>query len=517
MGGSPMQYARLTWLFITVSANLTHTTASPTDCDPHVCRTVQLDEPQLFIDDYLIENRFNENFLSASVPHVAHKPERSTKPIVTRDPDKPWEADGLGYLSVAYDSEAKLFRLYYQVVVRPEVKGKAGYPSVNYCVGYAESADGIRWSKPLFGLVPWGSIARTNIVLQGQNEAHAPHIQIAPPENAGSIRNIGSLPRSAFRDHRILMYCGDYPHFLSTSHDGIRFAERRQQVLPRRIDCHQTLLYDEERREFVTFLRNKMIFGGATGTPKKANHRMISRLSSPELWTMWSQMPTTVLLPDAGDADRFYAMPTFRYGGVYFGFLHHLRQVPMSVEVELVTSRDGFNWRRSASGQKLIPVGTDTEWDRGMVYAADRVIENGDEWWLYYSGHGDYHNEHHSWGSVGLLRFRKEGFVSVRADSEGRTSYLVTRPFRWPGGDLVINADTRGGQVAVRVTDVRRDPLGELSYENCVPFRGDATRHQMEWRSGAIHELKGQIVRLEFRFVRADLYGFVAARRDAAE
>ena len=71
-----------------------------------------------------------------------------------------------------------------------------------------------------------------------------------------------------------------------------------------------------------------MIFGGRTGTLKKANHRMVTRLSSPELWTMWKRMPTTVILPDEGDAERFYAMPTFRYGGIYFGFLHHLQQKP---------------------------------------------------------------------------------------------------------------------------------------------------------------------------------------------
>lgn len=225
-------------------------------------------------------------------------------------------------------------------------------------------------------------------------------------------------------------------------------------------------------------------------------------------------MPTTVLLPDGVDGERFYAMPTIRYGGAYFGFLHHLQQEKMSVEVELVTSRDGFRWDRDPRRNKLIPVGHDTDWDKGMVYAADRVIENGDEWWLYYSGHSDYHvADGGGWGSVGLLRFRKEGFVSVRADQSGRTSFLVTRPFRWPGGDLVINSDARGGSVAVRVTDIRRDPIGKFSYDDCSVFGGDSIRHRIEWKSADMRTLKGQLIRLEFRFVHADLFAFLAADR----
>ena len=412
----------------------------PSDFDPEVCRTIRLNEPQLLVDDYLIENRFNEDLLSAPVPHVVHVPKRSVEPLITRDADKPWEEDGLGYLSVAYDSEESIFRMYYQVVVPRALQTKPGYPRTTYCVGYAQSDDGIHWTKPLFDLIPWGSNDRTNIILQGMNEAHAPHIQIRPADGSGRIKtdrikNIGTLPRRAFRGHRYLMYCGDLPHFLSTSEDGIHF-QRRQQILPKRIDCHQTLLFDETRNEFITYLRNKMIFAAPVGDPKRANHRMMTRLSSPQLWTLWDRMPTTVLVPDEADAERFYAMPAFRYGGVYFGFLHHLRQEPMTVEVELVTSRDGFRWDRSRGGRKMIPVGTSTAWDKGMVYAADRVIENGDEWWIYYSGHNDYHHDGSGWGSVGLLRFRKEGFISVRADKNGRDSSRSAA-----GGTRAANSD----------------------------------------------------------------------------
>ena len=46
------------------------------ECDPDVCRTVKLNQPQLFVDDDLIENRYNEKFLSSRVPHVRHAAKR---------------------------------------------------------------------------------------------------------------------------------------------------------------------------------------------------------------------------------------------------------------------------------------------------------------------------------------------------------------------------------------------------------------------------------------------------------
>ena len=64
--------------------------------DPVGFRDVKLNAPQLFVDDYLVENRFDRNFLSANVPHVFHPPERSPDPLL--HPDRPWEREyGLGY------------------------------------------------------------------------------------------------------------------------------------------------------------------------------------------------------------------------------------------------------------------------------------------------------------------------------------------------------------------------------------------------------------------------------------
>lgn len=109
---------------------------------PHY-RALRPGEPQLFVDDYLVENRYTEAQISADVPHVWHAPKKHGGPLITLDPDKPWEKHGMGYAGVVYDPRVKLHRIYYQVW-NPEVAGQPGYPRGHYSTCVAESPDGLR-------------------------------------------------------------------------------------------------------------------------------------------------------------------------------------------------------------------------------------------------------------------------------------------------------------------------------------------------------------------------------------
>ena len=197
--------------------------------DPLLYRSIEVNTPQLFVDDYLVENRYNENHLSAPVSHVLQTPQRLSEPILTMDADKPWESTGLGYPSVIYDTYEKKFRLYYQVWNAPtEEQKKKGRGSYSSC--YAESEDGIHWQKPLMDIVPWGDIKKTNVVMYGKREGKAPNVFITPDDaySESPIRNIGNLPKEAFKGHRYLMYYCDSGHYLATSEDGLHWNEQAQ-------------------------------------------------------------------------------------------------------------------------------------------------------------------------------------------------------------------------------------------------------------------------------------------------
>ena len=478
--------------------------------DPVGLRETKLNAPQVFVDDYLVENRFDENMLSATVPHVAHRPQRLPDPILS--PDRPWERElGIFCPSVVFDAREQLYRMYYSTYHRAN-RGKPDYPRGGYFLCYAESSDGIHWVKPDLGLYPWGDEKATNIIMQGDAEASAAnvHVDNEQMDEEKGVKNIGTVPARFLRGHRFVMYYGDLGHYLATSEDGIHWQEKVHRVIANRIDCYQTMVYDEERDEFVTFLRNKLIFGGPR-LPEglRGNTRMIARLAGRDWWSVWNAIPTTVLIPDQGDAMRFYGMPTFRYGGIYWGLLYHFDEDPQTIEVELVFSRNGLDWHRLPGRPRLIPVGAPGTWDGGLVYAGDRMIERGDEWWLYYNGFKGYHDHEGNSTSIGVVRLRKEGFVSIRAGAT--QSYVVTRPLRWPGGRLLINAAAESGSVQVRVTDLRRNTIQGFEHADCDAFRGNAVRHRVGWKRADVADLAGKVIRLEFRFRNADLFSFVAS------
>ena len=217
-------------------------------------RTIVRGEPNLFVDDYFVDNRFNEEFISARVPHVLHRGERRAQPLLTKDDDKPWEVRGVGYPSVLYDPDADLFRLYYQIHNSRD-KEDAYLPG--YCSCHAQSKDGVTWEKPLFDLVPWGPEKMTNIVLRGPNEGkvmHVHHVQGDAVRPGGErVRNIGTLPPDDFDGHRFLAFYCDHEHYLAVSDDGVRWQQRRQMILPNRVDCFQTICHDAFIGEYVIF------------------------------------------------------------------------------------------------------------------------------------------------------------------------------------------------------------------------------------------------------------------------
>ena len=317
-------------------------------------RSIQLNEPQLFVDDYLVGNRYNEDQISARVPHVLHLGERLAEPVVTKDKDKPWEHNGMGYVSVLYDAYADIFRMYYTIH-----NDESAYLK-GYSVCQAVSKDGLHWEKPLTNIVPWGPQKQTNIVLRGESEGKIAHVLSDRAEgtraNGEQVRNIGMLAPENLRGHRFLAYYCDHEHYLATSEDGVHWKQRQQMILPNRVDCYQTVVYDPAIAQYVIFYRNRIVYEKKQGAWRQGNPRMITRLASDKLWTLWNTLPETVLIPDGDDAGRFYSMPTFLYSGVYFGMLAQYGEQPQKIEVERVWSRDGFHWDR-APGRPMLCLG----------------------------------------------------------------------------------------------------------------------------------------------------------------
>ena len=93
-------------------------------------REIPIDEqPQFFIDDYLVDNRWGVEYLTETVKRVFHTP--------VKHPANPVIANRGGYVNVLY--EGGRFRIWYQEYWDQSLEPR----KYTYGVAYAESEDGL--------------------------------------------------------------------------------------------------------------------------------------------------------------------------------------------------------------------------------------------------------------------------------------------------------------------------------------------------------------------------------------
>jgi hypothetical protein len=444
--------------------------------------------PQFVFDNYIVDNFWAIKYKRESVGRVFHQPKKyAANPVI------PGEG---GYAVVEKDPQTGRFRMWYQTWVASGIKGKGG----RYAIAYAESQDGLSWDLPKLGLYEWKGSKENNIVWTGLEGRR------------GSQVYFPDLPQEDKRGYRyIMLYGGNRGSHLIGSQDGIHWDKESDTTLTRmHSDTQNAIVYDPRRKEYVMFCRGKHIYRAFPGDILETGEsRRVSRMASPELWTLWEAEPQTILIPDERDEAEgfncFYGMPTHYHAGIYWGFLWPFK-MNTDIHSELAWSRDGIQFHRLPSRPKLIERGPEGAWDDGMVFSGYRWVEMGNEWWMYYAGWDGPHGTPERTPGIGLVKLRKEGFISMRGPKSG--GVITTRKIQWPGGSLLVNADAQNGELKVRVTDDKRKVLPGFGYEDCDIFTKDHTAHEMTWKGKSLESLAGQTIRFEFFLRDADLYTF---------
>lgn len=442
-------------------------------------------EPQFFVDDYVVDNRWGVEYLKETVTRVFHPPYKSKR--------NPLIAGTGGYVNVVRDEQAGLFRMWYQDYWDQSLEPR----KYTYGVAYAESADGIDWKLPRLGKYDFKGTRHNNIVLLGpkNGRAEAQFLLDLPPQHRRGYKYV-MLYSTNVRGQRGLHLIG--------SQDGIDWDLPSDMRIAADFtpDTHTSIVWDAKRRTFVSFTRATNIYRA------KGERRKIARLEHDALWEAWPVAPRNILLPDTIDArtnhNYFYGMPTRYYAGIYWGFLWPY-QHQEDIYTELAFSRDGETFKRFPDRPRLIDLGPHGSWDDGMVLASG-WLEVGDEWWIYYYGANGAHKQRQVTPGIGLARIRKDGLVSLRSPPSG--GFVVSRLIRWPGGDLCINASVSpGAEMTARITGYDRQPLDDFDAEPSLPLVGDSVRHKVKWKKGDIRRLKGRAIRIEFFMSGvADLY-----------
>jgi hypothetical protein len=452
-------------------------------------------QPQFLIDDYVVDNRWSLKPKREEVVRAFHAP--------AKIPANPIIPDGAGYVTAARDPETGKIRLWYQTHHSTMKGGEEGNA---YAVAYAESADGISWSRPNVGLYQWQGSKNNNIVWPGPRGARAsgPQIlQLTEKDRRGYQYVMAYRTGGAKKGQNGIRLIG--------SQDGIHWDEKGDALLLEiHSDTLNSIVHDPVRGEYSMYCRPKdRYLIGQEGFLDSGESRRIARVSSSALWDRWQGSPATILIPDELDVERgfnrFYGMPCRWYAGIYWGFLWPFK-LNTDIVTELAWSRDGIAFSRLPTRPRLIELGSEGEWDDGMVFGSPDWVEVDDEWWFFYAGSDGPHESRDRKTGIGVAKIRKERLVSMRGPAGG--GVVCTRQIRWPGGDLTINAKATEGDISVRISGDRRAPLPGFDYSDCESFAGDEVAHRIKWKSKSMEDLKGQVIRIEFQLKSADLFTF---------
>jgi hypothetical protein len=353
---------------------------------------------QLFVDDAIIES-------SSGLKRRLHPVEKHpSNPLIV--PENPWEGKSvLLYGAVIRDPLSQKFRMWYLAWGK-----QIGQPSY---ICYAESDDGIHWTKPSLNLMEHDGSKANNILMPGWSQTTV----LYDPDDADPTR----------RYKAVLRLNGTRGFFSS---DGIHW--RDEGVIIEQAYDGTSVHRDPVNQKWIAMV--KIFRDGKRARGYAESDDFLN-------WTDTYYMMSVD--KDDRPGDQLYAQYMFHYESVYFGLLRLYHTDSDIVDIQLTTSRNAKHWERTIR-QPFIPTSPEVgTWD----YANNSVpstppIRVGDELWFYYSGRSVLHNVSPNDGAIGLGTLRVDGFYSMDADD--REGVLTTKPLRLEGKTLFVNADASG-------------------------------------------------------------------------
>lgn len=446
---------------------------------------------ELFVDDFLIDTMTGTRL-------KLHEPVPAG---VALRFDAPWEGAFSGYVTVLQDQS--LFRMYYRGSPRA---GRDGSDHEVTC--YAESLDGITWTKPHLGLFKVNGTRQNNVVWAGGapfSHNFAPFLDRRP----------GVPPNERFKALAGTAESGLHGF---VSDDGVRWKKLRAQPLLTQgaFDSQNVAFWSEAESCYALYLRT-WTGGGFAG------YRTISRSVSAD-FLQWSA-PVEMSFGGAPHEHLYTSQtqPYFRAPHLYVAL--PMRFVPGRkvltdsqaqalgvergyvadcAETVFMTSRGGTTYARTFLEGFIRPGVDPGNWASRAGLTALGILPTAP------AEISLYKQAHYAQPSAHLLRYtlRTDGFVSLHAPYQG--GECVTRLFTFEGRELTLNFSTgASGFIRVSLEDAKGHPIAGYAMDQSEEMVGDAIERVVTWKHGAdLRNLAGQPVKLRFRMNDADLYSF---------
>lgn len=413
-------------------------------------------------------------------------------------------------------------------------------------VNYAESDDGIHFTKPKLDLFDFAGVKGTNIVLIGEGgygDRYGAAVVVRPdePDPARKYKMLyydwfkhadgpeSSSWMAAFSPDGIHWTKAKENPILNTSY-GQRGRQpplqgqspyletihaktgktRKEWDIPLSMSDATDAIWDESHQAYIAFAKVwlQSPLGGFAW-----KHAM-GRSESKDFIT-WST-PQVVLAPDEHDPKHleFHTTPTFRYKGRYFALTELLvarsELVPGSksdfMEIELMLSRDGFHWERPFRGERFLNPKDGEVFSSGSVFTNATPVILEDEIRFYYGGYSSGFEkpsgpgEKNNRSGIGMASIPLDRFAGIRPMPETRhptlkeplknIGQITLKPLDLTGrSELLVNADASAGSVRIEVLDELGYRLRGYAREDAAPMTSDSLRHIAAWKDKKLGDL----------------------------
>jgi hypothetical protein len=465
---------------------------------------------ELFVDDFVVRETSQLEF-RLGVPLTAGTALKL---------DRPWEGRWGAYLSVV--SDGRKFQMYY--------RGGFGATNNEDITCYAESADGITWTRPILGLHEVRGSKENNVVMPMGEPTWATHnFSVHYDDRPGVPADerykatgggAGNNPKLKFSGLTRGLY-----RFASADGKTWRRLPGEPLFTDYALDSQNILTWLPAEQCFAIYLRTW------TGDRKGVKFdykstRTIARSVSKD-FVNWSEPERMIF--DQGPVEDLYTnttQPYFRAPHILismpFRFVSQRRVLDDETlkkydiapsmwkgvsDAVLLTSRGGTHFQRKFMESFVRPGIDPSSWAARRNMPAYGIIQTSPTELSFFIGRGYSSNQ----PRIDRMTLRLDGFSSLHAGYvEGSAR---TRSLRLDGKRLALNLSTSAsGYVKVVILDERGAELPGFGTADAIELVGDAIDITAGWKSSrTLTELKGRDVQLKFLLRDADLYSFAVS------
>jgi len=480
---------------------------------------------QLFIDNKFIAK-------SRGIELTMNLPAKTNQPVLASY--TPWDGEpkaAVGWYSTIIKDDDKI-RIWGSGKAMLPVRMEPNGPVV-YLFSYAESTDGIHFTKPDPNLVAYDK-SKAEIGKHGRLGGVSVWIDPKAPPSQRYKNQAKYYPAKGW-PAEFHFYC---------SPDGYRWTFMAKVEIGD-MDTQSIAFWDNAQQRYLLYTRKNP----DGGTPKR--RRLVRRLESKDLLNWENE----IVVMDADEIDNstydtpipkppvdYYGATVFKYPEncpesayvmIAHAFWHWQRRpkemraggydqhkfrievlAPATLDDRLSVSRDGIHFTRLGDRKSFLPLGFSGTFSSKFVWSLPNPIRMGNELWIYYCGSNRDHDgfvdpaasEHMAAIDRAILRL--DGFVS--ADADYTSGEIVTPLLTFAGSRLELNVNPgAGGSIQVELLDENDKPIKGYTLNDAAALYDNSVSLPVTWgKNNSVASLAGKPIKIRFVMRDCKLYAF---------